>query len=82
MKTAVQTLISQIEIEINKGGNGSMAIGFDYGLKKAKQLAEELLEMEKEQMIKSILDNRNITSQVTYLDAVKYYTETFKQQEQ
>ena len=49
MKTAMQTLISQIETEINKGGNGAMATGFDYGLKKAKQLAEELLEMEKEQ---------------------------------
>jgi hypothetical protein len=51
MKTAIQTLISQIENEINKEGNGSMAIGFDYGLKKAKQFAEELLEMEKEQKI-------------------------------
>jgi len=77
MKTAMQTLISQIETEINKEGNGAMATGFDYGLKKAKQLAEELLEMEKEQMIKSILDNRNITSQVTYLDAEQYYNETY-----
>ena len=51
MKTAMQTLISQIETELNKGGNGSMAIGFDYGLKKAKQLAEELLEMEKVERI-------------------------------
>jgi hypothetical protein len=50
MKTAIQTLISKIETEINKGGNGAMATGFDYGLKKAKQLAEELLEMEKEQI--------------------------------
>ena len=46
----MQKLISKIETEINKGGNGSMATGFDYGLKKAKQLAEELLEMEEEQM--------------------------------
>jgi hypothetical protein len=53
MKTAVQILISQIETEINKGGNGAMATGFDYGLKKAKQFAEELLEMEKEQIIES-----------------------------
>ena len=77
----MQTLISQIETEINKGGNGSMAIGFDYGLKKAKQLAEELLEMEKEQTIKGILDNRNITSQVTYLDAAEYFDRTFKQEQ-
>ncbi len=45
MTTAMQTLISKIETEVNKGGNGAMATGFDYGLKKAKQLAEELLEM-------------------------------------
>jgi hypothetical protein len=51
MKTAMQTLISKIETEINKEGNGAVAIGFDSGLKKAKQLAEELLEMEKEQKI-------------------------------
>jgi hypothetical protein len=50
MKTPMQTLISQIETEINKEGNGAMAIGFDSGLKKAKQLAEELLEMEKQQI--------------------------------
>lgn len=47
----MQTLISKIETEINKEGNGAVAIGFDSGLKKAKQLAEELLEMEKEQKI-------------------------------
>jgi hypothetical protein len=50
MKTAMQTLISKIETEVNKGGNGAMATGFDYGLKKAKQFAEELLEMEGEQI--------------------------------
>jgi hypothetical protein len=55
MITAMQTLISQIETEINKGGNGAMATGFDYGLKKAKQLAEQLLEMEKEQKIKMLI---------------------------
>jgi hypothetical protein len=78
MKTAIQTLISQIEIEINKGGNGVMAIGFDYGLKKAKQLAEELLEMEKEQMHSDFWYHRRITGYEILKDKV----ETFKQQEQ
>ena len=85
MKTAIQTLISQIEIEINKGGNGAMAIGFDYGLKKAKQLAEELLEMEKEQIINAFWngDNTDCTSEQNVKEfAEQYYNETFKQQEQ
>ena len=38
--------------------------------------------MEKEQTIKGILDNRNITSQVTYLDAAEYFDRTFKQEPQ
>ena len=85
MKTAIQTLISQIEIEINKGGNGAMAIGFDYGLKKAKQLSEELLEMEKEQIINAFWngDNTDCTSEQNVKEfAEQYYNETFKQQEQ
>ena len=78
MKTAMQTLISQIETEINKGGNGAMATGFDYGLKKAKQLAEELLEMEKEQMRSDFWHHRRITGYEILKDKV----ETSKQQEQ
>ena len=34
-------------------------------------------QMEKEQMIDAILDNRNITSQVTLRDAEQYYNETY-----
>jgi hypothetical protein len=80
MKTAIQTLISQIEIEINKGGNGAMAIGFDYGLKKAKQLAEELLEMEKEQILDAHIKGHNApSSTLKHYDAEQYYNETFKQ---
>jgi len=83
MKTAVQTLISQIEEELNKGGNGAMAIGFDYGLKKAKQLAEELLEMEKKHIIESHIHGHNApSSTMKNFDAKQYYNETFKQQEQ
>jgi DNA polymerase II large subunit len=33
--------------------------------------------MHKKEMIDAILDNRNITSQVTLRDAEKYYNETF-----
>ena len=40
-------------------------------LKKAKA-------MEKEQMIDAILDNRNITSQVTFKDTEQYYKETYR----
>jgi len=80
MKTVMQTLISQIEIEINKGGNGAMAIGFDYGLKKAKQLAEELLEMEKEQILDAHIKGHNApSSTLKHYDAEQYYNETFKQ---
>jgi hypothetical protein len=83
MKTAMQTLISKIETEVNKGGNGAMATGFDYGLKKAKQLAEELLEMEKEQIIEAhtigyIIGGGN----GDLYNPKEYYNETFKQQEQ
>jgi len=41
---------------------------------------EQAKEMEREQTIKGILDNRNITSQVTYLDAAEYFDRTFKQE--
>ena len=73
MKTAMQTLISQIETEINKEGNGAMATGFDYGLKKAKQLAEELLEMEKEQIVDAV-DSWIHTAN---MKGEHYYNETF-----
>jgi hypothetical protein len=79
MKTAMQTLISQIETEINKEGNGAMAIGFDSGLKKAKQLAEELLEMENEQ-IGDAWDSAYGGD--SYYSGESYYNGTFKQQEQ
>ena len=40
-------------------------------------LLDQAKQMEKEQMIDAILDNRNITSQVTLRDAEQYYNETF-----
>ena len=45
-----------------------------------KRQLEQAKEMEREQTIKGILDNRNITSQVTYLDAAEYFDRTFKQE--
>ena len=41
------------------------------------KLIEQAKAMHKEEMINSILDNRNITSQVTFKDAEHYYNETF-----
>ena len=38
--------------------------------------------MEKEQMIDAILDNRNITSQVTLRDAEQYYNEIYGGQDE
>lgn len=86
MKTAMQTLISKIETEINKEGNGAVAIGFDSGLKKAKQLAEELLEIEEEQIIefakKCLQKALESDILMAYNQVEQYYNETFKQQEQ
>jgi hypothetical protein len=39
---------------------------------------EHIKAMHKEEMINSILDNRNITSRVTFKDAEQYYNETFE----
>jgi hypothetical protein len=39
---------------------------------------EQAKAMHEEEMVNSILDNRNITSQVTFIDAVQYYNEKFK----
>jgi hypothetical protein len=69
MKTAVEWLVNEMPV-------------IDWQDPYWKIKLEKAKEMEKEQTIKSILDNRNITSQVTYLDAEKYYNETFKKQKQ
>ncbi len=82
MKTAVQTLISQIETEINKVGNGTMATGFNYGLKKAKQLAEELLKMEKKQIVDAFNEgNESDWTTEVGNGGEQYYDFIFKQKE-
>ncbi len=63
--TAVQQLASQLSVTDRAKYNG---------------VIEEALEEEKNQMIESILDNRNITSQVTYRDAEQYYSERYKEE--
>jgi hypothetical protein len=63
-QTAVEFLVSIL----NKDGFAPVLT--DEEIQQAKQ-------MEKEQMIDSILDNRNITSQVTLKDAEQYYNETY-----
>jgi hypothetical protein len=44
---------------------------------KGQNNMEEHKAIHQQEMVDAILDNRNITSQVTFLDAVQYYTETF-----
>jgi hypothetical protein len=62
-----QTAVEWLEEQINLGLSEK---GLISAIKEAKQ-------MEKEQMIDAILDNRNITSQVTLRDAEQYYNETY-----
>jgi hypothetical protein len=73
MKTAVEWLHEQFKA----GFNYNIEEGYE---KRRDELFEEAKEMEREQTIKGILDNRNITSQVTYLDAAEYFDRTFKQE--
>jgi len=63
-QTAVDFLVSLLNKE------GFAPVLTDKEIQQAKQ-------MEKEQMIDAILDNRNITSQVTLKDAEQYYNELY-----
>jgi hypothetical protein len=42
---------------------------------------EQAKAMHEEEIVNSILDNRNITSQVTFKDAVQYYNEKFNNEQ-
>ena len=44
-------------------------------------LLEKYKAMHEEEILNSILDNRNITSQVTFKDAVQYYNEKFNNEQ-
>jgi hypothetical protein len=65
MKSAVEWLVNELGLDCTTDHQDEI---------------QEALQMEKEQTIKSILDNRNITSKITYLDASEYYDKTFNQQ--
>jgi hypothetical protein len=77
-QTAVEWQFEQLFNSFEKFNNRECTFN-DY-LKRNLEIREQAKEMEKEQTIKGILDNRNITSQVTYLDAAEYFDRTFKQE--
>jgi len=65
-QSSVEIAIEKLSALIPEGND------FEIGL-----IAEQVKEVHKEEVIDGILDNRNITSQVTFKDAEKYYNETF-----
>ena len=67
-QTAVQFLIEKIDFDANVRM---------FSRNEWKEIFDQAKQMEKEQMIDAILDNRNITSQVTLKDAESYYNETY-----
>ena len=66
-----QTAVEWLEQEFIKLESTVGVFGVMY------ELIEKAKQMEREQMIDAILDNRNITSQVTLRDAEQYYNETY-----
>jgi hypothetical protein len=67
-QTAVHWLMEQVADEKNQKTLSG---------KQWMDIIDRAIQMEKEQMIDAILDNRNITSQVTLKDAESYYKETY-----
>lgn len=70
-KETKQTALEQFAIELyEKGlliGNGDWM----------QDVLQEFKKIEKEHIIESILENRNITSQITYKDAEQWYNNRF-----
>ena len=48
-----------------------------YSGRELSTIIQQAKAMHKEEVVDSILDNRNITSQVTFKDAEQYYNETY-----
>jgi hypothetical protein len=71
-----QTAVEWLEQEFIKLESTVGVFGVMY------ELIEKAKQMEREQMIDAILDNRNITSQVTLRDAEQYYNETYGGQDE
>lgn len=71
-KETKQTALEQFAIALyEKGlliGNGDWM----------QDVLQEFKEIEKEHIIESILENRNITSQITYKDAEQWYNNRFR----
>ena len=71
-KETKQTALEQFAIALyQKGlliGNGDWM----------QDVLQEFKEIEKEHIIESILENRNITSQITYKDAEQWYNNRFR----
>ena len=70
-QTAIEWFNDEILIHLN----------FDQRLY-LKDIFKQAKEMEKQQIIDAILNNRNITSQITFKDAEQYYNETFNLSQQ
>lgn len=91
MKTSLQTLISELEAELKEreGCNGAINIGHKYGLKQAIQLAERLLQLERQHLIDSYWagdlmcsNYQSFFKEDDHITAEEYYNNTFKQPEQ
>ncbi len=73
--TAVEWLQKEIKAEVTRFLDGEINKPL---LLAFMSIAErQAKEMEKQQIIDAILNNRNITSQITFKDAETYYNETF-----
>jgi hypothetical protein len=95
MKTALQELIKQIDEKIEKSkefikNQDEFGVGLTTfliaGFMDSKLFAENLLEMEKEQMVEAWENGKRSTQCKTPICQMKtgigYYNKTFKQQEQ
>ena len=74
-QTALDWYIEQLDkLEYEYENKG---IGILKYIDRSKEIRNQAKQMEKEQMIDAILDNRNITSQVTLKDAEHYFNELY-----
>jgi hypothetical protein len=90
MKTSLQTLIDELEGELREreGCNGAINIGHKSGLKQAIQIAEKLLELERQHLLDSYWAGDEMCANYQsffnlddHISAEEYYNNTFKQQE-
>jgi hypothetical protein len=77
VKMSKQTAVNQIFAQMKAGRKDTKFWNDTMVIDWLLEQEERYKQMEKEQMIDAILDNRNITSQVTLKDAESYYNETY-----